>query len=166
MEETKTVVRKVRIAANESVFEQLFRAESRVATFSDATAEVAYVAHDEKLTREIVAIGRRLFDPSFAERHFYACDDWWPNHTRYVDASIDSFTQAYFDELHALLTGDYRKWRIQAVVFGDPLDSQTMIGSIAVEAERVLIDRALYGVLVWQRFDFRCSHDPEWCEGD
>jgi hypothetical protein len=152
------------IAATDAVFDQLFRAETLEAELPDAAAREEYVERDAVLTRSIIAVGKRLFDPAFAERHIYAGDNWWPNHTRYVDASIDACTQAYFDELRVLLTGDYERWRIQVVVSGDPLDGKTMVGSIAIEADRLLVDRALYGVLVWRGMDFRRWGEPKWRE--
>lgn len=155
-------VREVTIAAKDDVFDDLFRASTRVAKFKDKEAEAEYQRRDEELRKRIVGVADRLFEPSFSEKHLEIGWDWWPNHTRYLDASIHSFSQAFLDGLRTLLAGEYKDWRIQVVVYADPSEGRTMVGSIAIWADKLLIDRALYSLLKWRGVDLRCGSETVW----
>ncbi|WP_425614153.1 hypothetical protein NA78x_004014 [Anatilimnocola sp. NA78] len=155
-------VREVTIAAKDDVFDDLFKASARIAKFKGEQAEADYVRRDEELRKRIVAVADRLYEPSYVEKHLEIGWDWWPDHTRHLEASIDSFSQAFLDELRALLIDVYKDWRIQVVVYADPLDGQTLVGSIAIWADRLLIDRALYALLKWRGVDLRCAAKPVW----
>jgi hypothetical protein len=157
-------VLEVTIAAKDDIFDQLFRDSALVVELRDEAEKAEYVARDEELHNAIEAAGKRLFEPEFVARHLHVGDDWWPDHTLHVDASIDSFTQAYYDELRALLIGKFCDWRIQVVVYADPMDGKTMVGSIAIWADRVLIDRAFHALLVWRGIDLHCEKKPVWRE--
>ena len=157
-----TDVREVTIAAKDDVFDDLFRASTRVAKFSDDRAEAEYEKRDAELRKRIVAVADRLFEPSFSEKYLEIGWDWWPNHTRYLEASIESFSQDFLDGLRALLVDEYKDWRIQVVVYADPLDDQTMVGSVAIWADKLLIDRALYALLKWRGVNLRCASKPFW----
>ena len=157
-----TVVREITIAAKDDVFDALFKATARIAELEDHAANEAYVAKLDQLRDRVVAMVGRLFEPAFSEKHLYI--DWnsWPDHTCQLDATIDSFSQVFFDELRALLVDEYKEWRMQVVVYGEPMSGQTMVGSIAIWSDRLLIDRALYGVMKWRGLDFRCNAKPIW----
>lgn len=159
-----TAVREITIAAKDSVFDDLFKATTLFGNIKGNAAEAAYAAKDEELRERIVAVADALFEPSFTKRHLEIGWDWWPNHTRYLDASIDCFSQEFYDRIRELLVSDYEHWRIQVVVYADPRDGQTMIGSIAIWAEKLLIDRALYALLKWRGVDLRCESKPIWQE--
>jgi hypothetical protein len=155
-------VREVTIAAKDDVFDDLFRAGTRVAKFKGKQTEAEYEQRDSELRKRIVRVVDGLFEPGFSEKHLDIGWDWWPNHTRYLDASIDSFSQGFLDGLRALLVDEYKDWRIQVVVYADPGDGQTMVGSIAIWADKLLIDRALYALLKWRGVDLRCASKPVW----
>jgi hypothetical protein len=154
--------REVTIAARDDVFDDLFKTSVRIAKFKDKQAEAEYQKKDEELRRRIGAVAARLFEPSYVEKHLEIGWDWWPDHTRHLEASIDSCSEAFLDGLRALLVDEYKDWRIQVVVYADPRDGQTMVGSIAIWADKLLIDRALYALLKWRGVDLRCASKPVW----
>ena len=80
-------------------------------------------------------------------RQLFVGDDWWPNHTRYVHAIPAYCTAAFFAALRSLLTDEYRNYRVQISVWGDLLDGKSYIGSMALHAKRVLIERRLHELL-------------------
>jgi hypothetical protein len=153
------------VAAKDEVFDKLFRQTALIAKLAKGSAaEAEYEAMDASINRQIVEVGRGLFPHEFTDKHIFVSDDWWPDHTRHVDVSIDGFTQAYYDGLRTVLAAAPPGWRVQAVVYGDIMDGKTMIGSAAIWADRVVVDRALYGLLVWRKFDLRCGTTPIWRE--
>lgn len=156
-----SVVREITIAAKDDVFDALFKATARVAEVEGAAAD-AYVAKLDQLREQVVAVVDRLFEPAFSKKHLYV--DWnsWPDHTCQMDATIDSFSQEFFDELRGLLVSEYEDWRIQVVIYGDVSNGQTMVGAIAIWSDKLLIDRALYAVMKWRGLDFRCDAKPIW----
>lgn len=97
-----------------------------------------------------------LFDAKFLERHLHA-ESHGDSQVIFVEASLDSFTQAFFDGARDLLEGGQADGRFHVLVQGVPLNGRTTIGSALLEADNVLIDRALYGVLRWKGFDFRAQ---------
>jgi hypothetical protein len=157
-----TAVREITIAAKDDVFDALLMATAHIAKLEGDAAAEAHVAKLDRLRDQVVAVAGRLFEPAFSEKHLYI--DWnsWPDQTCHLDATIDSFSQAFFDELRALLVDEYQEWRMQVVVYGVPMSGQTMVGSIAIWPDRLLIDRALYGVMKWRGLDFRCDAKPIW----
>ncbi len=155
---------KVIIAAKDVVFDELFRASARIVKLKGAQAEAKYARRDDSFAQLFVALADHLFGPSFIEKHLGIGWDWWPDHTRHLEASIDSFSQAFFDILRGLLVRQYKNWRIQVVVYGDAHDGQTMVGSIAIWADKLLIDRSLYALLKWRGIDLRCASEPVWRE--
>ncbi len=42
------------------------------------------------------------------------------------------------------------------------MDGKTIIGSAAVWADHVLVDRPLYGLIRWRQIDLRCGAEPTW----
>lgn len=157
-----TAIREIAIAAKDDVFDALFKATTRFAEVEGDEATAAYIAKLDQLRDQVVAAAARLFEPDFCKKHVDV--DWnsWPNQTCHLDATIDSFSQELYDGLRALLVNEYEGWRIQAVVYGLPASGKTMVGSIAIWSNRLLIDRALYGVLTWRGLDFRCDAKPIW----
>ncbi len=53
--------------------------------------------------------------------------------------------------------GEYSEWRIQAVVYQDIMNGHTMIGSIAIWSDKLLIDRKLYEWMIENQFNFGAS---------
>jgi hypothetical protein len=156
-----TTVGELTIAAKDDVFDALFKATTRIAEV-DGDAADAYVAKLDQLRERLAALAGDLFESGFRERHLYIDDNSWPDHTCHLDATIDSFSQAFFDGMRSLLVDEYKDWRIQVVVYGVPANGKTMVGSIAIWSDRLLIDRALYALLTWRGLDFRCNARPIW----
>lgn len=157
-----TAVREITIAAKDDVFDALFQATTRFAELEGDAATADYIAKLDQLRNQVVAAAGRLFEPDFCERHVDVNWDSWPDQTCHLDATIDSFSQEFYDALHALLVDEYEDWRIQAVIYGLPASGKTMVGSIAIWSDRLLIDRALYSVLKWRGLDLRCDAKPIW----
>lgn len=160
-QQTSTLI----VAAKDDVFDSLLRQTALVANLSRGSAEeAAYEALDAGINQQVVEVGRRLFSDDFVAKHIFVGDDWWPDHTRHVDLTIDAFTQPYYDGIRAVLSTARPGWRVQVVVYADIMNGKTLIGSAAVWADRVLVDRALYGLLTWRGIDLRCGPEPIWRE--
>jgi hypothetical protein len=80
-------------------------------------------------------------------------DDWWPNHTRYLDLTPDHCTPEFLTGLRSLLEDDYRGCRIQLCVYADRDDGKSYIGSMALSANRVLIEQKLRDLLYRDKND-------------
>src|SRR5262245_36730058 len=111
----------------DAIFDDALRNSARIAKFADQAERETYAEKDARLRRTIDEAGQRLFASQFVEQHLYSDWDWWPDHTRRVEASTVAFTQQYFDELRALLKGDYADWRVVVAVYGDLDDSTSLI---------------------------------------
>lgn len=156
---------KVTIAAKDDVFDKLFEESTRAVVLDGEAAEVEYVRKHDRLRKAVSLAARRLFDDAFVQANVFLSDNWWPNQTCYVEASLDSISQDFFHALRATLGDDFAGWRIQLVIHSDLDDGKTMIGSIAVWREELLIDRALYAILRWRGIDFGGTSEPVWHEG-
>ena len=126
-------------------FDKVFKEETLVAEFSSADDEEEYVRRDSALIRLIRKDIRQHFGRN-AERQPYVLDDWWPNHTRYIDATPEHCTAAFLIALRGLLKDDYKNYRIQICVYKDPMDGTTYIGSMALHKDRVLIEKKLHAL--------------------
>jgi hypothetical protein len=157
-----TAIREITIAAKDDVFDAVFKSTARIAELDGDAANAAYAAKLDRLREQVVAVASRLFGRAFCEKHLYIDENSWPDHTCQMDATIDCFSQEFFDELRALLVGEYEDWRIQVVVYADIGNGKTMVGSIAIWTDKLLIDRALYALMHWRRLDFRCDAKPIW----
>ncbi len=152
------------IASKDSIFDQAFSERTIVAEFKSEEEEEKYAMKDNDLIEEMEKVQMELFQ---IEKNAYdPCLnwDWWPNHTRYVEVSLDKYTQEYLDALQALLKGKYKKWRIQMIVYGDHMDGKSMIGSLSIDHDTVLIDRALYGFSVWRGIQLGNRKKAVWLE--
>lgn len=131
-------------------FDEIFREEATIAEFPTKEAEVAYERRDSFLIHLIRREVERSFgsDPDAAP---FVGDDWWPDHTRHLEATLKHCTSDFLDSLRALLTGEFRFYRIQLCVYGDILDGKSYIGSMALYADRVLIERDLHALLARQK---------------
>ena len=64
-----------------------------------------------------------------------------------MDATPAHCTAAFLTSLRRLLKGDYKDYRIQICVYEDPMEGTTYIGSMALYADRVLIEKRLHKLL-------------------
>ena len=137
---------KLRNIVSPKEFDALFHEEAQIAEFTTPDAETAYVRRDSFLIHLIRKEVQTHFGPD--EKHQLGVgDDWWPNHTRYLDATPAHCTTAFLASLLGLLTDDYINYRIQVCVYGDIMDGKSYIGSMALYTDRVLIEKKLYKLL-------------------
>lgn len=127
-------------------FDELFQEEARIVKFASPEAETDYEKQDAFLIHLIRKEVQQQFGAD-EEKQPFVGDDWWPNHTRYIDAAPKHCTTAFLAALRSLLSDDHKNYRIQICVYGDPLDGKSYIGSMALHADRVLIERSLYELL-------------------
>ena len=91
--------------------------------------------HTRRVSAFLVHLIRREVQRCFGtdkEQQVFVGDDWWPNHTRYIEAIPDYCTAAFFTALRRLLTDDYKSYRIQVCVWRDLLDEKSFIGSMVL----------------------------------
>ena len=127
-------------------FDKRFQDEALIAEFSSPQEEEAYERRDASLIRLIRKEIRQHFGRN-AKRQPYVLDDWWPNHTRYIDVTPAHCTAAFLIALRRLLNNEYKDFRIQICVYEDMMDGKTYIGSMALHKDRVLIERKLHTLL-------------------
>ena len=137
---------KTRKVVSPEEFDKCFREEALIATFSSDQEEEAYERRDSLLIRLI----RREVVQHFGrdeEQQPFVGDDWWPDHTRHIEAATVHCTAAFLTAMRQLLTNDYKDYRIQICVYEDPMDGTSYIGSMALYADRVVIERRLNELL-------------------
>lgn len=126
-------------------FDECLREEAVIAKFSSPREEAAYEKKDSMLIRLIRKEVRQHFHRN-VDRPFVG-DDWWPDHTRHIEATPTHCTAAFLTALRRLLRNDYKDYRIQICVYKDPRDGTTYIGSMALYCDRVLIEKKLHNLL-------------------
>jgi hypothetical protein len=65
-----------------------------------------------------------------------------------------------FEALRGLLVGEFDEWRIQVVVYRDMMKGETMIGSLLIWRDKLIIDKALYKWMRHEGFDFSFKGRP------
>ena len=126
-------------------FDECFREEALIAKFSSPREEAAYEKKDSLLIRMIRKEARQHFGRN--QQQPFVGDDWWPDHTRHIEATPAQCTAAFLTALRRLLKNDYKDYRIQICVYEDPLQGTTYIGSMALYSNRVLIEKRLHKLL-------------------
>lgn len=127
-------------------FDKLFREEARIAEFASPDEKDAYAKRDAFLAHLIRREVQRHFGTA-EEQQLFVGDDWWPNHTRYIEAIPAYCTAAFFTAIRSLLTDDYKNYRIQISVWRDLMDEKSFIGSMALYADRAPIEKRLHELL-------------------
>ena len=127
-------------------FDELFGEQALIAEFSNEQAEREYERRDSFLIHLIRMEVAKHLDPK-SEQSPYVGDDWWPNHTRYMDVTPEHCTPAFLGALRELLAEDFRDYRIQICVYLDNFDGKSYIGSMALSADYVLIEDKLHELL-------------------
>ena len=123
-------------------FDKVFREEAVIAEFSSSEEEEEYERRDSSLIRLIRKEIRRHFRRN-ADQQPFVSDDWWPNHTRYIEVTPEHCTAAFLNALARLLDNDFKDYRIQICVYEDVTNGATYIGSMALYKDRVLIEKKL-----------------------
>ena len=137
---------KTRKVVSPKKFDECFREEALIAKLSSPGEEAAYERRDSSLIRLIRKEVREHFGRRQKQQPFVG-DDWWPDHTRHMDATPAHCTAAFLTSLRRLLKGEYKDYRIQICVYEDPMEGTTYIGSMALYADRVLIEKRLHKLL-------------------
>jgi hypothetical protein len=132
-----------KIVVTPEKFDELFDEDANIAKFSSPAEEAAYEKRDSFLIHLI----KKLVNDHFGletEGALYILEDWWPNHTRYLDMVPGQCTLPFLQALHELLTEEFSDYRIQICVYANPMEGTTYIGSIALYARRLVIEAALH----------------------
>ncbi len=131
-------------------FDELFREQANIAEFPKENDELEYERRDSFLIHLIRREVTAHFGPDSGNSPFVG-EDWWPDHTRHMEISSQHCTPSFLTALHALLTDDYRDYRIQLCVYVDPMEGNSYIGSMALSADHVLIEQKLHDLLYSHR---------------
>lgn len=134
---------KTRRVVSPKEFDKFFHEEVLIAEFASPEEEEEYEKRDSSLIRLIRKEIRQHFGRD-VEKQPHVIDDWWPNHTRYIDAVPAHCTAPFLIALRRLLKDDYKDYRIQICVYDDPMTGTSYIGSMALYRDRVLIEKKLY----------------------
>src|SRR5687768_15890203 len=110
-------------------FDERFREEARIAEFASPDEKIAYERRDSFLIHLIRREAQQHFGPDKDHQPFVG-DDWWPDHTRHMEATPAHCTPGFLIALRSLLTDDYTDYRIQICVYADAMDGKTYIGSM------------------------------------
>jgi hypothetical protein len=124
-------------------FDELFQKEARVIEFGSSAEEAEYEKRDSQLITRIRQEIKQLFGAE-ESRELFVDDEWWPDHTRRVEMGMRHFTTALLTALRSLLAGEYRDYRILISVYVNRTETELYIGSVALHADRALIERNLY----------------------
>ena len=125
-------------------FDRVFREEALIAEFSSSQEEEEYERRDSSLIC-LIRSEVRLHFRGNAEQPFVG-DDWWPNHTRYIDVTPAHCTAVFLSALSRLLNNNYKDYRIQICVYEHTTNGGTYIGSMALYNDRVLIEKQLHAL--------------------
>lgn len=133
---------RVQTVATGDEFDELFNADACIAFFSSPKDEEAYAIRDEFLIHLI----RNLIVGHFgsdSDAGPHQNEDWWPNHTRYLEMVPSQCTLAFLSALHELLTVEFADYRIQICVYEDVMEGTTNIGSMVLYTARVVAEQKL-----------------------
>lgn len=139
------------IVVSPEVFDDLFRKDALIAEFESSSDEVEYERRDSFLIHLINQVVELQFTSEDTQA-LCVGDDWWPNHTRYITAAPNHCTSAFLTALRCLLTDQYEFYRIQICVCESLSDTDVYIGSIAIYADRMVIESKLF-----QKLTNRCG---------
>jgi hypothetical protein len=137
---------KTRNIVSPKKFDKLFREEAHIAKFASPEEKTAYERRDSFLIHLIRREVQQHFGPDKVHQPFVG-DDWWPDHTRHMEATPAHCTPAFLTALRGLLTDDFQDYRVQICVYRHAMDGKTYIGSLALYADRVLIETKLYDLV-------------------
>lgn len=134
------------IVVSPDVFDDLFYKDALIAEFASESDEHAYERRDSFLIYLINQVVQQTFNPEDLDSLFVG-DNWWPNHTRYIEAALDQCSPQFLTALRALLTNDFAAYRIQICVYVSLSDPGEYIGSMALYADRLVIESKLLDAL-------------------
>lgn len=124
-------------------FDELFQKEAVIAKFGSAQEEAEYDKRNSQLIARIRQEIVQLFGPEKSHELFVE-DEWWRDHTQRVEIGMWHFTTALLTALRSLLTGEFKDFRILISVYVNRKKTGLYIGSVALHADRALIEKDLY----------------------
>jgi hypothetical protein len=124
-------------------FDELYKKDTLVATFASHAEEEAYERRDEFLVHLIKKVVHESFGAQF-DGTPHVIEDWWPNHTRYLELKAAQCTRPFLESLQRLLADEFRDYRIQFCVYDDPAQGASYIGSMLLYADHIVIESELH----------------------
>jgi hypothetical protein len=148
------------VAEKDEDFSKLLQKSALIAKFLTGADSERFSQKNDRLRQHIENACHKILGTEGMEAHAYIGYDWWPDHTRHVELDAHSFQQPLFQAIHALLVDEFDEWRIQVVVYREIIDGTTMIGSVLIWSDKLIVDRALYDWMSKARFDVLSGIDP------
>jgi len=130
-------------------FDDLFASEADIVDLDDEDSESAYESLDSQLIEHINQALAAIYpqDSAGKAERPYQLEDWWPNHTRYLDVCRRHLIPELLPTLHGLLSEPFHHYRIQLVVYEDSQDGESYIGSIALYRNHMIAEKRLKQLL-------------------
>lgn len=132
------------VANTDGDFDTLLRGSALLANFVTGADRDRFSAKSRRLRQNIEGVCQSILKPTGMIHHFHINYDWWPDHTRYVDLEAVAFDENLYDALHALLMDEFDEWRIQVVVYREFAQGESMIGSVLIWSDKLILDKRLY----------------------
>lgn len=146
------------VAETDTDFDALLRHSAMIAAFLTGADSDRFSEKNGRLRNAMeISVIAHLGD-DLAESDTHLNYDWWPDHTRTIEISERVFRFEMFELLRSLLTGEFDEWRIQVVVYADIMKGTTMIGSILIWWDKLIVDRKLFDWMQTHRFSFPSAH--------
>jgi hypothetical protein len=114
----------------------------KIAVFTSPADESAYEARDSFLIHLIARLVAEHFGPD-AQSLPHQNEDWWPNHTHYLEMTPGQCTLPFLEGLQRLLADEFADYRILIRVYDDFFDGTSEVGSMVLYADRVVIETRL-----------------------
>jgi hypothetical protein len=146
------------VAESDADFDALLRLSAMEAEFLTGTDSDRFSEKNGRLRDAMERAVIAHLGDDLAESDTHIGYDWWPDHTRHIDVSERAFRFEMFELLRSLLTGEFDEWRIQAVVYAEIMKGTTMIGSVLIWWDKLIVDQRLFDWMQAQRFSFPSAH--------
>lgn len=121
--------------------------KSYVVTLNSSVEEDLYEKKNDELNDRIKKVCherlQRLGLENLDFNDLYVSDNWWPSQCRYMDVSTRVLSHEFLEQLRALLTGEYKNWRIQVRVYQNMMNGGSDLGGLIVCSDRILVPRAV-----------------------
>jgi hypothetical protein len=145
------------VAETEADFDALLKHSATIAQFLTASDSNRFSKKNDRLRIAIQKAVITHLGEDLAESDTHIGYDWWRDHTRHIEVSERTFTFEMFELLRSMLTGEFDEWRIQAVVYSD-MEASTMIGSVLIWWDKLIVDRELFDWMKIHDFGFPQAH--------
>jgi len=147
-------IHEIVVADADADFNALLRRSAMIAEFLTGSDSERFSSKNDLLRDAMkqAVVGR--LGEEMAESDTNIGYDWWPDHTRHIDISERAFSYDVFELLRSLLTAAFDEWRIQAVIYSDIMEGTTMIGSVLIWCDKLIVDRKLFEWMQAHDFSF------------